>query len=108
MAATVTRPDREVIAAAVFDEHGRIRPEMKTQCWQQRCDRRGHLFVVACRTTFGWWVAWREPYGEHGSRWKYGWLDELANRTEAECNCRRRRWRVVPLCARLPHLPAIC
>jgi hypothetical protein len=100
VAATVTRPDREVIAAAVFDEHGHIRPEIKTKCDQLRCDRRKHTVVVARRTTYGWWVAWREPYGASGSGWNHDWLDEMAGPIEAECNCRRRR-RVDPLFALL-------
>lgn len=98
----MSRPDREVVAAAVFDEQGRLRPEAKKKCKRMYCDRRQHTIGIALRTPSGWWVAWREPYDEGaGSRWEYDWADQVTGYTEASCNCRRRR-RVDDVFARLP------
>lgn len=84
------RPSRDVLLAIVFDEQWRLQPSVKKTARRITCPRK-HTLGIALKTPFGWWVAYRTPYAEQGSRWEYDWADQIQGYTEATCHCRRRR-----------------
>lgn len=86
------RPDLGVMWRTAFDEDTqRLRPEARYAVLHiERCKRAQHLQLVALRSPYGRWLAYR-PMRRVRDVWGQSWLDEEGDSIEVTCHCDRLR-----------------